>query len=206
MLGLLADEFIDPGDGHRATTAALIDALLVSLVRCELERAGSVAGESTPTVPDPAVKAALTAIHDDPGQPWRVADLARHVDLSRAASARRFTTAVGRPPMAYLTWYRMTLAARLLGPSNLPLSTVAKHVGYTSDTPSPPRSSATTAPPLAATATRCPTSLVARELGAGTHRLVWNQSVTRTRWLTTKQPGRSQRRGWRDRYALDLGP
>jgi hypothetical protein len=28
--------------------------------------------------------------------------------------------------------------------------------------------------------------LVARELEAGTHRLVWNQTVTRTRWLTTK--------------------
>lgn len=28
--------------------------------------------------------------------------------------------------------------------------------------------------------------LVARELEAGTHRLVWNQSVTRTRWLVTK--------------------
>ena len=28
--------------------------------------------------------------------------------------------------------------------------------------------------------------LVARELEAGTHRLVWNQSVTRTRWLATK--------------------
>ena len=28
--------------------------------------------------------------------------------------------------------------------------------------------------------------LVARELEAGTHRLVWNQSVTRTRWLLTK--------------------
>ena len=28
--------------------------------------------------------------------------------------------------------------------------------------------------------------LVARELEAGTHRLVWNQSVTRTRWLLIK--------------------
>ncbi|MCW2707374.1 MAG: putative transrane transport protein [Frankiales bacterium] len=28
--------------------------------------------------------------------------------------------------------------------------------------------------------------LVARELEAGTHRLVWNQSITRTRWLATK--------------------
>ncbi|GAB3877416.1 hypothetical protein GCM10029964_026490 [Kibdelosporangium lantanae] len=28
--------------------------------------------------------------------------------------------------------------------------------------------------------------MVARELEAGTHRLVWNQTVTRTRWLATK--------------------
>jgi hypothetical protein len=28
--------------------------------------------------------------------------------------------------------------------------------------------------------------LVAREVESGTHRLVWNQSITRTRWLTTK--------------------
>lgn len=28
--------------------------------------------------------------------------------------------------------------------------------------------------------------MIARELEAGTHRLVWNQSVTRTRWLLTK--------------------
>ena len=28
--------------------------------------------------------------------------------------------------------------------------------------------------------------LIARELDAGTHRLVWNQSVTRTRWLAVK--------------------
>src|SRR4029453_7285318 len=28
--------------------------------------------------------------------------------------------------------------------------------------------------------------LLARELEAGTHRLVWNQSITRTRWLAVK--------------------
>jgi ABC-type transport system involved in multi-copper enzyme maturation permease subunit len=32
----------------------------------------------------------------------------------------------------------------------------------------------------------CGAPLVARELDAGTHRLVWNQSVTRTRWLAAK--------------------
>src|SRR4029453_3689224 len=28
--------------------------------------------------------------------------------------------------------------------------------------------------------------LITRELEAGTHRLVWNQSITRTRWLAVK--------------------
>ncbi|MFE2068164.1 transporter [Streptomyces sp. NPDC059467] len=32
----------------------------------------------------------------------------------------------------------------------------------------------------------CGAPLIARELDAGTHRLIWNQSVTRTRWLTAK--------------------
>jgi hypothetical protein len=31
--------------------------------------------------------------------------------------------------------------------------------------------------------------LVSRELEAGTHRLVWNRSVTRTRWLAVKLGG-----------------
>jgi hypothetical protein len=41
--------------------------------------------------------------------------------------------------------------------------------------------------------------LIARELEAGTHRLVWNQSVTRIRWLAVParpaRPGRHRRRG-----------
>ena len=35
--------------------------------------------------------------------------------------------------------------------------------------------------------------LIARELEAGTHRLVWNQSVTRTRWLAGKVTPNSAR-------------
>ena len=31
--------------------------------------------------------------------------------------------------------------------------------------------------------------MIAREIETGTHRLAWNQSVTRTRWLATKLVG-----------------
>jgi AraC-like DNA-binding protein len=39
----------------------------------------------------------------------------------------------GRPPLAYLSWWRMTLAARLLRDSDAPLSSLAKRTGYTSE-------------------------------------------------------------------------
>ncbi|MEU3727577.1 helix-turn-helix transcriptional regulator, partial [Streptomyces sp. NPDC031705] len=44
--------------------------------------------------------------------------------------ARRFTALVGRPPMAYLTWWRLNLAAGLLRSTEVPLAAVARRVGY----------------------------------------------------------------------------
>jgi AraC-like DNA-binding protein len=52
---------------------------------------------------------------------------------SPAVFARRFTALVGQPPLTYLTWWRMTIAARILRDSDAPLSTVAKQVGYGSE-------------------------------------------------------------------------
>lgn len=48
---------------------------------------------------------------NDPARPWTVAKLADGVDVSRSAFARRFTTIVGQPPLAYLTRWRMTIAS-----------------------------------------------------------------------------------------------
>ncbi|MDT0321013.1 helix-turn-helix transcriptional regulator [Streptomyces sp. DSM 44918] len=53
--------------------------------------------------------------------------------LSRSPFARRFTALVGRPPLAYLTWWRMTLAAQLLRADDRPVARVAEQVGYTSE-------------------------------------------------------------------------
>jgi AraC-like DNA-binding protein len=62
-----------------------------------------------------------------------VESLAGQAGLSRAAFSRRFTTLVGQPPLSYLTWWRMTLAARLLHDTTDPLSTIAARVGYGSE-------------------------------------------------------------------------
>ena len=82
---------------------------------------------------NPALRVALDAIQERPAEPWTVASLAREASLSRAAFARRFTALTGQPPLTYLTWWRMTIAARLLRTTDASLQTIAGRVGYSSE-------------------------------------------------------------------------
>lgn len=118
--------------GRDAMLRALLDALLLNILRSWLdERADSAgAGGWAAALRDPAVAAALRAIHRRPGHGWTVAALADQVGLARATFARRFTTLVGRTPIAYLTWWRMTLAARQLRDTDEPLAAIARNIGY----------------------------------------------------------------------------
>ena len=50
--------------------------------------------------------------------------------VSRAAFARRFTDLVGQPPMAFLTGWRLALAADLLRETEPRSRPVAERVGY----------------------------------------------------------------------------
>jgi AraC-like DNA-binding protein len=59
-----------------------------------------------------------------------VAELASKVGISRAALARRFTELVGEPPMAYLTGWRLAVAADLLAEPDATVAAVARQVGY----------------------------------------------------------------------------
>ena len=79
---------------------------------------------------DPVVGKALRMLHNNPAQPWTVAELAARAGVSRAALARRFTDVVGEPPMAYLTGWRLALAADLLRDPAATIGSVARQVGY----------------------------------------------------------------------------
>jgi len=82
---------------------------------------------------DPDIAAALAGMHGHPERPWSVEDLAELAKMSRAAFARRFTALVGEPPLAYLTRWRMELAARHLRESNDLVAHIAERVGYRSE-------------------------------------------------------------------------
>ncbi|MFJ9610907.1 AraC family transcriptional regulator [Kitasatospora sp. NPDC101176] len=125
---LLAAEASGARPGRDAAVSGLLDLLLVYLVRAWLD---GNAQEGWPlALRDREVAAALEAIHSDLTRPWRVEDLAARVGLSRATLARRFTALTGQPPIGYLTWWRMTTAARLLRETDQPLPAVARQVGY----------------------------------------------------------------------------
>ncbi|UWE09881.1 AraC family transcriptional regulator [Actinacidiphila bryophytorum] len=134
---LLAGELERPRLGTDAVVPSLLDTLFLYVLRAWYDDAPLRHG-GTPTgwaaaLNDPPVAAGLHAMHRDPAAPWTVERLAQQAGLSRAAFARRFTALAGRPPLGYLTWWRMTLAARLLATSALPLTSVAAQVGYTSE-------------------------------------------------------------------------
>ncbi|MEV0623347.1 AraC family transcriptional regulator [Nonomuraea sp. NPDC050404] len=119
-----------PGPGADAATSALLDVLLLYILRAWYEERPTGWGAA---LRDPAVSAALRAIHQHPARPWTVQTLAARAGLSRAAFAQRFAGTVGAPPLAYLTWWRMTLAARLLRETDLPLRSVAERSGYATE-------------------------------------------------------------------------
>lgn len=120
-----------PRPGADAVLPTLLDLLLLYVLRAWFEEQRDASGWAA-ALHDPAVAAALRAIHGDPGRPWTVDELGRLARLSRAAFARRFTRLVGRPPLTYLTWWRMASAARLLRTSDASVEAIAREVGYTS--------------------------------------------------------------------------
>jgi AraC-like DNA-binding protein/mannose-6-phosphate isomerase-like protein (cupin superfamily) len=129
-IDLLGAELQDSQPGSARMIPALLEVLLLQILRTWSAEADT--GWAT-ALRDPAVAAALRAIHNDVARPWTVVELAASAGLSRAALARRFQALTGMAPMSYLTWWRMTVAAGLLRDSDLPLAGVARRVGYASE-------------------------------------------------------------------------
>ena len=82
---------------------------------------------------DPQVGAALTAIHADPAHRWTLDGLASKAGVSRSVLAQRFRERVGETPVAYLTRWRMMLAAERLANRRYSLEEVARSSGYGSE-------------------------------------------------------------------------
>jgi AraC-like DNA-binding protein len=132
-LAMLHHELATSSAGSAIIVDRLIDVLLVHVVRAWVARQEDHGRSWLVGLRSPSVARALAIIHGAPGEPWTVDRLARETNLSRASLTRHFTSLVGEPPLAYLTRWRMELAARQLRETNDAISAIARRVGYTSE-------------------------------------------------------------------------
>jgi AraC-like DNA-binding protein len=130
VMPLLAAEIVKDDPGQETVLDRLLDLLLIASLRAWFTRPETSAPTWYQAHSDPVVGRALRLMHHNPAHPWTVSELARETAISRAAFARRFQDLVGEPPVAFLTGWRIALAADLLREPGATLTAVAHQVGY----------------------------------------------------------------------------
>jgi AraC-like DNA-binding protein len=130
LVPLLNHEIVKDEPGQEVVLDRLLDLLLIAVLRAWFSRPEAQAPAWYQALGDPVVGPALRLLHGNPAHPWTVGTLAAKTGVSRAALARRFTALVGEPPMAYLTGWRLALAADLLREPDATVAAVARQVGY----------------------------------------------------------------------------
>ncbi len=119
--------------GHRVLADRLFEVVLIQLLRWLLDHpaqaqinSGLLMGLSSPSLAK-----ALTAIHEAPGEPWTVEQLAATSGMSRTAFAVKFKQWVGHAPAEYVADWRLTIAQARLR-EGVPLKVLAGELGYSS--------------------------------------------------------------------------
>jgi AraC-like DNA-binding protein len=132
MLRLLAHEAQNPREGSGSIIGHLTAIIFVQAVRAWIEEQPQGQGGWLGALRDKQISSALTLMHERPHEAWTIAKLATEVGMSRTPFATKFTSLVGEPPLAYLTKWRMNLAAGYLKDEQLRIREVAERVGYQS--------------------------------------------------------------------------
>jgi AraC-like DNA-binding protein len=130
LVQFLADAVRTDAPGQGSVIDRMLDVLLIHCVRgwsdAHPERVRGWLSASA----DPVVGQALELLHELPAEPWTLAALADRLNISRATLAARFRSAVGEPPMTYLTNWRMLLASELLADPHRTTARIAGEIGY----------------------------------------------------------------------------
>jgi AraC-like DNA-binding protein len=120
-------------DGSRPDQR-LVESLFSEMLRLYLEERGdAVLTGWLAALRDPVVGQAMSLLHADPAHAWTVDELARGVAVSRTVLVDGFVRLLGRPPIRYLTEWRLNLASGLLRSTDAGVGEVALRVGYTSE-------------------------------------------------------------------------
>lgn len=132
ILGLMNDEVERDIIGSEIVNGRLADVLLVEAIRAYAGSIEQVEIGWLGALSDPRLGRVLRLIHGDVAQPWTVTQLAGEAGMSRAAFSAAFTRRVGQPPLAYVRAWRLTIARAALTRGDETVASIARKVGYTS--------------------------------------------------------------------------
>ena len=118
-------ELRTPQPGGALIAEHLAQTLLIEALRLHISERPAHGTGWLCALADRPLCAAITAMHAEPARRWTLAALAQVAGLSRSSFAARFTATVGEPAMAYLTRWRMMLAADRLASGRMPVSAIA---------------------------------------------------------------------------------
>ena len=130
-LALLFAETTQLRCGQRLLADRMFEVVILQLLRWILDHpaeAGVPRGLIT-GLAHPGIAAALTAIHEDPGQAWSLASMAGRAHMSRSAFAAQFKEYVGQTPADYLAHWRIALAQSMFR-NGVPVKQAADQLGY----------------------------------------------------------------------------
>ena len=128
IVGMIQRECGSPRCGGAFALDKLCELLVVHVLRGEIERAGAEPGVFA-GLAHPKLSRALVAMHDAPGQSWRVDDLLGIAGMSRSQFMSEFQSVVGTTPIAYLKTWRMVLARSAILSGDR-INQVARRFGY----------------------------------------------------------------------------
>jgi AraC-like DNA-binding protein/quercetin dioxygenase-like cupin family protein len=118
--------------GGKMIVRNLLSTLFVYVLREWSETAPAGAGTWFAAMQNPHIAKALAGIHESPAENWNLDSLAHKAGLSRSVFAKAFHESVGETPHAYLTRWRLGIAAQLLTQTPMSVDEIAKKVGYLS--------------------------------------------------------------------------
>ena len=134
--------------GGEAVLAKLSEVLFVETLRAYIAQlpagqTGWLAGAR-----DSEVGMTLALMHRNPAHPWTIASLAKEAGVSRSVLAERFRHYLNETPMAYLTRWRLQMAAQMLASTSYSVAQIALKWAMSLKPPSTVHSSASfTVPP-----------------------------------------------------------
>lgn len=135
ILGKLIELIVSESAGNRFGSGSVVerlcDSIFVLVVRHCLDE-GLVHRGVFAAMQDSRLETVLGLMHQEPWQPWTIAELCSRAGISKTVLSEKFTELVGASPIEYLVSWRMQIAAHWLKEPDMTIERVAERCGYDS--------------------------------------------------------------------------